>query len=77
MAPQFLILAMYLTIRRKRKNCCLGISLVVWGLQWGPLVLQVREIALLDPAKVGQDQRRVVGGDIEPSAPRTGHVFDI
>ena len=55
----------------------MGISLVVWGLQWGPLVLQVREIALLDPAKVGQDQRRVVGGDIEPSAPHTGHVFDI
>ena len=56
----------------------MGISLVVWGLQWGPLVLQVREIALLDPAAVvGQDQRRVVGGDIEPSAPHTGYVVDI
>ena len=40
-------------------------------------MLQVREIALLFPAKAGQDQRRVVGGDIEPSARHTGHVFDI
>ena len=54
----------------------MGISLVVWGLQWGPLVLQVREIALLDPFKVGQDQTRVVGGDTEPSVPYTSHVFD-
>ena len=39
--------------------------------------MQKHEIALLDPAKVGQDQCRVVGGDIEPSAPHTGHVVDI
>ena len=77
MAPQFLILAMYLTIRQRGKNCCLGISLVVWGLQWGPIELQVREITLLDPAKVGQDQSRAVGGDTEPSVPHTGHVVDI
>ena len=34
-------------------------------------MLQVREIALLDPFKVGQDQTRVVGGDTEPSVPYT------
>ena len=39
-------------------------------------MLQVREIALLDPFKVGQDQTRVVGGDTEPSVPYTSHVFD-
>ena len=43
--------------------------------QWGPSVLQMLKIALLDPAYVGQDQSRVVGEDTGPSVPYTSHVF--
>ena len=31
---------------------------------------------MLDPAKVGKDQNRVVGGDTGISVPHTSHVFD-
>ena len=34
------------------------------------------DIALLDPAGVGQDQRRAVGGVTGPSVPHTSHIFD-
>ena len=72
LGSQFLILAMYLTIRRTKKNSIvMGVSLVVQGLQWGPLGLQVREIAPLVLAQVGQDQNRVVGGDTGPLVPQT------
>ena len=49
----------------------LGVSLVVWGLRWGPNGSQVCEIVPLDPVEEGKDQGRVVGGDIEPSVPHT------
>ena len=39
----------------KKCSFILGVSLVVWGLWWGPPWLQVCEIASLDPAE-GQDQ---------------------
>ena len=42
----------------------------------GPLVLQVCEIAPLDPAEIGQDQSRVAGGDTGPSIPHSAHLFD-
>ena len=37
----------------------------------GPLGSQICEIAPLDPAEIGQDQNRVVGGDTGPSVPQT------
>ena len=36
----------------------------------------MHEIALLDLAKVGKEQIRVVGGDTGISVPHTSHVFD-
>ena len=36
----------------------------------------MHEIALLDLAKVGKEQLRVVGGDTGISVPHTSHVFD-
>ena len=55
----------------KKYSVVLGVSLVVWGIGWGPPGLQVCKIAPLDPAEEGQDQGRVVGGDIGPSVPHT------
>ena len=39
--------------------------------------MQVCKIDPLDPAEVGQDQSRVLGGDTGPPVPHTSHLFDI
>ena len=71
------MLATYWTLRRtKNYSVILSISLVVWGLSWAPPGLQVREIALLNPGEVGQDQSRVVGEDTGPSLAHTSQIFD-
>ena len=41
----------------------------------GPLVLQVCEIAPLDPAKIGQDQSGVVAWDTGPLVSHTSHLL--
>ena len=76
MGNQFLILAKYLTLRNKKKySIVLSLSLVVLGLWLSPPWLQLREIAPLGPAEVGQDQIRVVGGDTRPSIPYASHIL--
>ena len=47
---QVSLLAMYLAAK---KTVDLGVSLVVWGLWWGPPGSQVGEIPPLSPAEVG------------------------
>ena len=75
--PHFLTLATYLTSRQTKKNSVvLGVSLVVWGLQWSPVGSQVCKFGPLDPAEERQDQGRVVGGDTGLSVPHTSHIFD-
>ena len=60
----------------RENSVVFSLSLVVQGLQWGLLGLQVHVIAPLDPAKVGPDQSSVVGRDTEPSVPHTSHMFN-
>ena len=64
----------YTSLGGQRNN--LGVLLVVLGLEWSPPWLQARKIALLDPAEVGQDQNRVLGGDDGPSVPHTSQGID-
>ena len=65
-----------MTKSRARKTVVLGISLVVSGLLWSPLGSQLVEITPKDPAEIGQDQSRVMGGDTGPSVLYTSHLFD-
>ena len=56
----YLKLGKYLTLRWTKKYAVvLGISLIIWGLSWGPPGLLVHKIAPLDKAEVGKDQRMV------------------
>ena len=75
LGPQFLILATYSMVRRIKKNTFLGVSLVLWGLFWGPIGSHVCKIIPLDPAEIGQDQSRVVGVDTGLSVPHRSQLF--
>ena len=55
----------------------MGVLLIVLGLEWSPPWSQARKIAPLDPAEVGQDQSRVLGGDTGPPVPHISHLFDV